>query len=722
MASSVKVVIRTRPTGSFAQDYIGIGEDKKQVTVRMPKSENPNAQDTWSWKYDSVLHNASQETVYSDEVAPIVASVLRGYNGTIMCYGQTGAGKTFTQLGSIESYRMRGIMPRAIADVFQYIADQPQYDATVSVSYVEIHNDALYDLLSTLPTDMPVTEPLTVTEDKKGETVVKNLLMKQVTSEEEALAMLFEGTCNRQVANHQLNRHSTRGHAIFTLHIRLKSRMDSSGAVIKCKLNLVDLAGSERLKKTDTSGNLRSESMYINKSLSYLEQVVIALSSKGRSHTPYRQSKLTHLLKDSLGGNCKTLLIACIYGELQHLEETISTLQFAARVLLVPNDATINQDYDAEQLLKRYALEIHDLKRELAMHDALASRSRVAYAPYSDAQREELMATLTSFLDASGEETPEMTIESVRQMQELLVAMKMIYTTERARLKEALAGAMRQDGAEASDAPGGGAAADGGAEGEGVGSDELTGEKGISIGKAPDHSMPAGGLNEPPSRSPGGVVDGDVIPKGGRVSTENVPEPDSIADRQEAYGHYKITDGAEMNAGLNKAKKEAREWRLKRAALAVEVNEAKRKIDDMKAKLHAKQLERGQNEDGEEAIIDEEEYTFIQSLKAAKVEYKAAHEAMTQATASFTKSTSDASNARAKLMSGFEEWYATGHETAGAATSQELLEPGPTESAEMFDNDEAFEALQMSRIMAEAPESLAFVRARSTVKPNRRPR
>merc|ERR1719440_2278655 len=158
---------------------------------------------------------------------------------------------------------------------------------------------------------------------------------------------------NRQVANHQLNRNSTRGHAIFTIHTRIRSRVDSSGVVTKCKLNLVDLAGSERLKKTETLGDLRNESMYINKSLTYLEQVVVALSSKGRSHTPYRQSKLTHLLKDSLGGNCKTLLIANVYGESTHLEETISTLQFAARVRLVPNEASINTDYDPEQLLKR---------------------------------------------------------------------------------------------------------------------------------------------------------------------------------------------------------------------------------------------------------------------------------------------------------------------------------------------------------------------------------
>ena len=329
-SSSVRVCIRTRPTASFAQEHILVGDDKTQLSVRMPKSDNPNAQDSWSWKYDSVLHNASQETVYSEQVAPIVQSVLRGYNGTIMCYGQTGAGKTFTQIGSMSSYKDRGIAPRAISDIFAYLSEHPQFEAKVAVSYVEIYNDQLVDLLSSLPTAEPNTEPLVLVEDKRGETSVRNLRTEEVVSEERALELLFEGQTNRQWAVHQLNKGSTRGHAIFTLHLRIKSRVDSSGVVTKSKLHMVDLAGSERLKKTGTIGDLKSESMFINKSLTYLEQVVVSLSSKGRSHTPYRQSKLTHLLKDSLGGNCKTLLVANVYGEAQHLEETISTLQFAA--------------------------------------------------------------------------------------------------------------------------------------------------------------------------------------------------------------------------------------------------------------------------------------------------------------------------------------------------------------------------------------------------------
>ena len=238
MPSGVKVCIRTRPTATFAQDNIIVHDDGCQLTVKMPKGDNPNAQDSWSWKYDAVLHNSAQATVYDQQAFPIVQSVLAGYNGSIMCYGQTGAGKTFTQVGS-SSFKDRGIIPRAIGDIFNHFNNSPQYEWNISVSYVEIHNDTLVDLLSTLPTSTPTLEPLSLTEDKHGATSVKGLRCEPAIDEETALSLHFEGNSNRQTANHELNRNSTRGHAIFTVHIKYRSRVDSAGVVTKCKLNLV---------------------------------------------------------------------------------------------------------------------------------------------------------------------------------------------------------------------------------------------------------------------------------------------------------------------------------------------------------------------------------------------------------------------------------------------------------------------------------------------------
>ena len=183
-ATTVKVCIRTRPTASFST-AIKVHDDKKTLEVHMPKSDNPNAQDHWSWRFDAVLHNASQETTYLEQVAPVVRSVLDGYNGAIMCYGQTGAGKTFTQLGSIESFQNRGLIPRALADIFSYVAEHPQYEASIAASYIEIHNDTLVDLLGSLPSEVPHEESLHIVEDKSGGTHVKGLRILGVSTEEE---------------------------------------------------------------------------------------------------------------------------------------------------------------------------------------------------------------------------------------------------------------------------------------------------------------------------------------------------------------------------------------------------------------------------------------------------------------------------------------------------------------------------------------------------------
>ena len=732
MPSGVKVCIRTRPTATFAQDNIIVHDDGCQLTVKMPKGDNPNAQDSWSWKYDAVLHNSAQATVYDQQAFPIVQSVLAGYNGSIMCYGQTGAGKTFTQVGS-SSFKDRGIIPRAIGDIFNHFNNSPQYEWNISVSYVEIHNDTLVDLLSTLPTSTPTLEPLSLTEDKHGATSVKGLRCEPAIDEETALSLHFEGNSNRQTANHELNRNSTRGHAIFTVHIKYRSRVDSAGVVTKCKLNLVDLAGSERLKKTATDGELRSESMYINRSLTYLEQVVVALSSKGRSHTPYRQSKLTHLLKDSLGGNSKTLLIANVYGEAHHLEETISTLQFAARVRLVPNEATINEEHDPEQLLKKYSMEIADLKAELAMHDSLASRdSRVTYEPYSDQQRVALLEDLQSYLDS--EDQPgeggktEIEIESVRQIRELLAGAKKLYgkqSEELSRTREELEKhkEMLRTGTGYVGGGGGGEGGEGGMGGGGGGEGEPVGEAdagAIAAGLAPDDARPAGGLVDPPFRGEG-VDGGEEMAAGGFAA---IP---AGLDRNEAYTLFKRGEGLAVNNKLMAAKREANKLKERKKELAKEANEHKSEIDRLGAGLHQKQLERESTtvglttstSSGGELIIDEEEYRLIQELKLAKQNYRTAHGGMVEAALSLKTYVEEMDSARTELLKQFDEWYAANFPDAPQTTSfpaPPARTPSPTKGAggDTMDEDEQFEAMQLQRVMQthQDPTAAAFFSAK----------
>ena len=188
---------------------------------------------------------------------------------------------------------------------------------------------------------------------------------------------------------------------------------------------MVDLAGSERTKKTGSEGLTLKEAAYINKSLSFLEQVVVALCDRKRDHVPYRQSRLTHLLKDSIGGNCKTLMVANVWPEPQHLEETISTLKFATRMMHVANEASINIHADPQLLIKKYEGEIRNLKQELAMHDTLANRGRINYDPYSPEQQYEIQKVAEKFLSGDIEDIEE--IESLRQVRELFYQFRTIY-------------------------------------------------------------------------------------------------------------------------------------------------------------------------------------------------------------------------------------------------------------------------------------------------------
>ncbi len=222
---------------------------------------------------------------------------------------------------------------------------------------------------------------------------------------------------NRTVSEHYLNKASSRSHCVFTVHIESRSRVESSDKVIYSKLHLVDLAGSERTKKTGSAGIILKEATFINKSLSFLEQVVVALCDKRRDHIPYRQSKLTNLLRDALGGNSKTLMVANVWPEPYHLEECNSTLKFATRMMRVSNEAIVNIQLDPHLLIKRYEKEVRDLKQELAMHDTLANRGRINYDPYSQSQQKEIGESTSKFLQGDIEEFQD--INSLRMVREI---------------------------------------------------------------------------------------------------------------------------------------------------------------------------------------------------------------------------------------------------------------------------------------------------------------
>ncbi|NWH78721.1 KIF6 protein, partial [Piaya cayana] len=292
---------------------------------------------------------------------------LAGYNGTIFAYGQTGSGKTFTITGGAEHYNDRGVIPRTLS----YIFDQLQKDSskvyTTHVSYLEIYNECGYDLLdpkheASRLEDLP---KVTILEDSDQNIHLKNLSLHQATSEEEALNLLFLGDTNRMIAETPMNQASTRSHCIFTIHI--SSKEPGSATLRRSKLHLVDLAGSERIAKTGLGGHLLTEAKYINLSLHYLEQVIIALAEKNRSHIPYRNSMMTSVLRDSLGGNCMTTMIATLSIDKKNINESISTCRFAQRVALIKNEAVLNEEVDPRLIIIQLKKEIQELKDELAL-------------------------------------------------------------------------------------------------------------------------------------------------------------------------------------------------------------------------------------------------------------------------------------------------------------------------------------------------------------------
>ncbi|KAL8206873.1 UNVERIFIED_CONTAM: hypothetical protein K2H54_032855 [Gekko kuhli] len=283
--------------------------------------------------------------------------------GTIFAYGQTASGKTHTILGT---KRAPGILPMAIEDVFKTICGVPDREFLLRISYMEIHNETIKDLLCS---NIRKKKPLVVREDINRSIFVEDLIEEVVVSPEHVMSWLKNGEKNRHYGETKMNARSSRSHTIFRMVIESKEKSDASnsncdGAVMVSHLNLVDLAGSERASQTGTDGIRLKEGCYINRSLFILAQVIKKLSDdQPGGFINYRDSKLTRILQNSLGGNAKTAIICTVTPV--SLEETLSTLQFASTAKKMKNSPKVNEVLDDDALLKRYRREIEDLKRRL---------------------------------------------------------------------------------------------------------------------------------------------------------------------------------------------------------------------------------------------------------------------------------------------------------------------------------------------------------------------
>ncbi|TSM77407.1 Kinesin-like protein KIF6 [Bagarius yarrelli] len=327
-----------------------------------------NKRESYRFRFQKVFdQRAEQEEIFEAIAKPVANNVLAGYNGTIFAYGQTGSGKTFTITGGAERYSDRGIIPRTLSYLYQHITQDSSMVYTTHISYLEIYNEVGYDLLDPRheANNLEDLPKVTIMEDPEQNIHLKNLSLQQSANEEEALNLLFLGDTNRMIAETPMNQASTRSHCIFTIH--LCSREPGSATVRRSKLHLVDLAGSERVGKAGLGGQILTEAKYINLSLHYLEQVITALSEKNRSHIPYRNSMMTSVLRDSLGGNCMTTMIAMVSVEKRNVGESISTCRFAQRVAMIKNEALLNEELDPSLIIIRLKKEIQCLKEELAL-------------------------------------------------------------------------------------------------------------------------------------------------------------------------------------------------------------------------------------------------------------------------------------------------------------------------------------------------------------------
>ncbi|XP_008847541.1 kinesin-like protein KIF3A isoform X2 [Nannospalax galili] len=361
---NVKVVVRCRPLNEREKSMcyrqaVSVDEMRGAITVHKTDSSNEPPK---TFTFDTVFGPESKQLdVYNLTARPIIDSVLEGYNGTIFAYGQTGTGKTFTMEGVRAVPELRGIIPNSFAHIFGHIAKaEGDTRFLVRVSYLEIYNEEVRDLLG-----KDQTQRLEVKERPDVGVYIKDLSAYVVNNADDMDRIMTLGHKNRSVGATNMNEHSSRSHAIFTITIECSEKgVDGNMHVRMGKLHLVDLAGSERQAKTGATGQRLKEATKINLSLSTLGNVISALVDGKSTHVPYRNSKLTRLLQDSLGGNSKTMMCANIGPADYNYDETISTLRYANRAKNIKNKARINED-PKDALLRQFQKEIEELKKKL---------------------------------------------------------------------------------------------------------------------------------------------------------------------------------------------------------------------------------------------------------------------------------------------------------------------------------------------------------------------
>uniref|UniRef100_A0A671PJC6 Kinesin-like protein n=1 Tax=Sinocyclocheilus anshuiensis TaxID=1608454 RepID=A0A671PJC6_9TELE len=372
---AVKVVVRCRPLNrkeeSMGYEHI-VQMDVKlgQVALRNPKAGPGELLKTFT--FDAVYDACSKQSdLYDETVRPLIDSVLRGFNGTIFAYGQTGTGKTYTMQGQWLDAERRGIIPNSFEHIFTHISRSQNQQYLVRASYLEIYQEEVRDLLT-----KDHSKKLELKESADSGVYIKDLSSFVTKNVKEIEHVMNVGNQTRSVGFTNMNEHSSRSHAIFIITVECSQLgPDGQNHILVGKLNLVDLAGSERQTKTGVQGERLKEATKINLSLSALGNVISALVDGRSSHVPYRDSKLTRLLQDSLGGNAKTIMMATLGPASYNYEETLTTLRYANRAKNIKNKPRVNED-PKDALLREFQEEIARLKAQLDKRGMLTKRKR----------------------------------------------------------------------------------------------------------------------------------------------------------------------------------------------------------------------------------------------------------------------------------------------------------------------------------------------------------
>ncbi|MBA0719875.1 hypothetical protein Golax_007522 [Gossypium laxum] len=373
---NVQVILRCRPLSAeemriHTPVVISCNESRREVCA---VQNIANKQIDRTFLFDKVFGPSSQQKeLFELAVSPIVNEVLEGYNCTIFAYGQTGTGKTYTMEGGARKKNGEfpsdaGVIPRAVKQIFDILEAQSA-EYSMKVTFLELYNEEITDLLAPEETtkfiDDKSKKPIALMEDGKGGVFVRGLEEELVTTANEIYKILEKGSAKRRTAETLLNKQSSRSHSIFSITIHIKECTPEGEEMIKCgKLNLVDLAGSENISRSGAREGRAREAGEINKSLLTLGRVINALVEHS-GHVPYRDSKLTRLLRDSLGGKTKTCIIATVSPSIHCLEETLSTLDYAHRAKNIKNKPEINQKMMKSALIKDLYSEIDRLRQEV---------------------------------------------------------------------------------------------------------------------------------------------------------------------------------------------------------------------------------------------------------------------------------------------------------------------------------------------------------------------